>query len=62
MKDRLPQISIKTDTSPDEFLRRIEELARQIGEFVVESEREPANSGKPGILRLKPILLTQPNG
>ncbi len=59
MKDRLPQISIKIDTSPDEFLRRIEELARQIGEYMVESEHEPAGSGKLGILRLKPILLTQ---
>ena len=59
MKDRLPRMSIKIDTTPDEFLRRIETLALQIGEFVVESERDPAGDGKVTALHLKPILVTQ---
>ena len=59
MKDRLPRMSIRIDTTPDEFLRRIETLARQIGEFIVESERDPAGGGKVTALHLKPILVTQ---
>ncbi|MQY63260.1 MAG: hypothetical protein GH143_02985, partial [Calditrichaeota bacterium] len=59
MKDRLPRMSIKIDTTPDEFLRRIETLALQIGEFVVESERDPAGDGKVTALHLKPLLVTQ---
>ncbi len=59
MKDRLPLMSIRIDTTPDEFLRRIEALARQIGEFIVQSERDLANGGKAAVLHLKPILVTQ---
>ncbi|UCH62263.1 MAG: hypothetical protein JSU77_10710 [Fidelibacterota bacterium] len=58
MKDRLPLMSIKIDTTPEEFLRRIEAMARQIGEFVVESERDLAGDGEVNALRLKPILVT----
>ncbi len=59
MKDRLPRMSIKIDTTPEEFLRRIETLALQIGEFVMESERDPAGGGGVTALHLKPILVTQ---
>ena len=58
MKDRLPLMSIKIDTTPEEFLRRIETLALQIGEFIVESERDPADDSKVIALHLKPILVT----
>ncbi|UCH11610.1 MAG: hypothetical protein JSU61_06890 [Fidelibacterota bacterium] len=44
MKDRLPRMSVKIDTTPDEFLRRIETIALQIGEFVVEAERDPGDT------------------
>jgi len=59
MKDRLPLMSIRIDTTPEEFLRRVETLALQIGEFVVETERDPANDSKVIALHLKPILVTQ---
>ena len=59
MKDRLPRMSIRIDTTPEEFLRRIKALALQIGEFIVESERDPAGGDQVATLRLKPILVTQ---
>ncbi len=59
MKDRLPRMSIRIDSTPDEFLRRIETLARQIGEFIVQLERDPADGGKVTALHLRPILVTQ---
>ncbi|MFC1543326.1 hypothetical protein ACFL4K_02160 [Candidatus Neomarinimicrobiota bacterium] len=62
MKDRLPTISIKIDTTPDEFLRRFEGLARQIGQFVVELEHDPAGEGNVSTLHLKPMLITQHRG
>jgi hypothetical protein len=58
MKDRLPRMTVKIDTTPDEFLRRVETIAMQIGEFVVEAERDPADTDKLTALNLKPILVT----
>ena len=58
MKDRLPRMSVKIDTTPDEFMRRIETIALQIGEFVVEAERDPTDTDKLAALNLKPILVT----
>ncbi len=59
MKDRLPRMSIKIETSPDEFLQRLETVARQMGEYIVEHERDPEDTHRVVGLRLKPMLLTQ---
>ena len=58
MKDRLPRMSIKVDATPDEFLRRIETLALQSGEFLVDLERDEQGQGS-SVLILKPMLVTQ---
>jgi hypothetical protein len=58
MKDRLPRMSVKIDTTPAEFLRRIETLAREIGEYIVESEQDLVDRGKVAALKLKPILVS----
>ncbi|MFB0516854.1 MAG: hypothetical protein ACETWG_09675 [Candidatus Neomarinimicrobiota bacterium] len=59
MKDRLPRISVRIDTTPVEFLRRIETLARQIGEYIVETERDMVDASQVTALKLKPILVSQ---
>lgn len=59
MKDRLPAISVKLDTDPEEFLRRMETLARELGEYIAARE-EVVVAGQPrAALWLKPILVSQ---
>ena len=69
MKDRLPAISIKLDTTPGEFLRRMEALARELGEVIAVREERPEGPPEPvptpreaAPLLLKPIELSQHRG
>lgn len=59
MKDRLPRITIKIDTTPEEFLRRIETLAKEIGEYLAEAEWDVVDATKVAALKIRPILVTQ---
>ena len=59
MKDRLPRITIKLDTTPEEYLRRIETLAMEIGEYLVEAEWDVVDATKVTALKVRPILVTQ---
>jgi hypothetical protein len=58
MKDRLPLISIKIDTSPSEFLDRMQQVALQSGQYLVDLQQEVGGEGT-GTLILKPMLVTQ---
>ena len=58
MKDRLPKISIKTDQPPEQFLRRMEQAAKELGEYLV--SLEATNSGKR--LTGRPLQMTQHRG
>ena len=62
MKDRLPAISIKLDTTPGEFLQRMEALARELGEVIAEREERPEGPPEAAPLLLKPILLSPHRG
>ena len=66
MKDRLPAISIKLDASPEEFLRRMETLVRELGEVLASREERPEGPPEPVPiprdavpLLLRPLLLSQ---
>ncbi len=59
MKDRLPAISIKLDTDPEEFLRRMETLAHELGEYIAAREEVVVDGQPSPSLWLKPILVSQ---
>lgn len=53
MRDHLPQISVKTDQSPEQFLSSLAQVARQIGEYLVDlGVQDGAHT-----LTLKPLKL-----
>jgi hypothetical protein len=58
MKERLPQITIKIDTPAEEFLHRIETLAKEIGEYLAEAEWDVVDAAKVTALKIRPILVT----
>jgi hypothetical protein len=58
MKDRLPRMSIKIEADQDEFLRRIETLAKQIGEYIIEMDSNVVDANRVTALKIKPILVT----
>ena len=58
MKDRLPLISIKIDTSSSEFLNRMEHVAMQTGQYLVDLQQE-VGVEQASTLIIKPMLVTQ---
>jgi hypothetical protein len=54
MDDRLPDISIKMDTSPDEFLNRLKKIALKTRNFEIKSEKDIEYLIGQSILGLKP--------
>lgn len=57
MEDRLPNISIKIDTNPSEFLKRIESIASQTGDFQVRLH-EDIDSERFHVLNVTPEFST----
>lgn len=62
MQDRLPNITIKPDVPPDQFLDRIRAVALELGEY--DAQPGPPVPGLPSANRLViiPLLITQHRG
>ncbi len=59
MRDRLPNISIRIDTPQTEFLRRMETVALQSGEYLIEPRQAGEPQGEIGSLQVAPLMVTQ---
>ncbi len=59
MRDRLPHISIRIDTPQTEFLRRMEIVALQSGEYLVEPDQAGDSPGETGSLKVVALMVTQ---
>ena len=55
MRDRLPRISIKTDLAPEQFLRRMETAAANLGEYLIDL----GSDGESTRLIIRPLQVTQ---